>query len=236
MPRRPSTGGLLTPGGSRPEKPRGPQMRRPQSRHAWNLRFAPRPITPPRNVAHSWSGSSTMAPASVIIIGDSNVSYSSTRRQPWRWVSQHSCGTFQFPPMVEILQRLAPCPVAYVPLPQLRVLHNISLTLQMTAHTLPKPCTAIILAGQNDADEWSRYSTRCPEELKGNFCATMRQRVRWLQGLLQQLGLQQIWVLPFDDPSGQFTPLYQDLVKGYVEVLKAASGLGPPNRGHSTAL
>ena len=51
----------------------------------------------------------------------------------------------------------------------------------------------------------------------------MRQRVRWLQGLLQQLGLQQIWVLPFDDPSGQFTPLYQDLVKGYVEVLKAAS-------------
>lgn len=142
LPRRPSTGGLLTPGGSRPEKPRGPQMRRPQSRHAWNLRFAPRPITPPRNVAHSWSGSSTMAPASVIIIGDSNVSYSSTRRQPSRWVSQHSCGTFQFPPMVEILQRLAPCPVAYVPLPQLRVLHNISLTLQMTAHTLPKPCTA----------------------------------------------------------------------------------------------
>ena len=64
----------------------------------------------------------------------------------------------------------------------------------------------------------------------------MRQRVGRLQGLLQQLGLQQIWVLPFDDPSGQFTPLYQDLVKGYVEVLKAASGLGPPNRGHSTAL
>ena len=162
-------------------------------------------------------------PESILVIGDSNVSYSGTCQQPWRWAGRHSCGTLHFPSMVELLQRTAPCPVGYVPLPQLRGAHDSDLTIRMAAQTLPRPCAAVILVGQNDADEWSRYSTRGPEDLKQNFRLTMHRRVLRLQDLLLGLSLTPVWVLPFDDPKGEFTPLYQELVQQYSQLLHAVA-------------
>ena len=161
-----------------------------------------------------------MAPQAVLLLGDSNFSFYGTRRQPWRWVSRWTCGTIEYPSLIRRMQDAAPCPVAYIPLPQLRGLNSVEMLLESTARLLPKPAVCLVAAGQNDADEWSRYSTRGPVELQAEFRAVMLRRVRRLETILMRADLQPIWILPFDYPEGQFTPLYTDLVAQLREVLQ----------------
>ena len=161
-----------------------------------------------------------MSYSSLLVVGDSNVSYYGTTRQPWDWIARRSCGLLNFPCMIQELRRAASCPVAYVPLSQLRGLGNITLLLESTLSVLPKPTLVLILVGQNDADEWSRYSTRGPLELSASFRDTMARRVTRLDQMITRGGAQSVWILPFDDPSGQFTPLYLGLVSLLTEVVQ----------------
>ena len=161
-----------------------------------------------------------MAYSSLLVVGDSNVSYYGTTRQPWDWIARRSCCLLDFPCMIQELRRAASCPVAYVPLFQLRGLGNITLLLDSTLSVLPKPTLVLILVGQNDAGEWSRYSTRGPLELSASFRDTMARRVTRLDQMITREGVQSVWILPFDDPSGQFTPLYLGLVSLLTEVVQ----------------
>ena len=103
--------------------------------------------------------------ASILLLGDSNLSYAG---DSGRWRRLWSClrGT-EDTSVVERTCGHAGCAVSF-PLQQLRLGQRELLSLVTVVAELPSPTWAYIHAGQNDADYWSRRSTRT-EELEDTF-------------------------------------------------------------------
>ena len=156
-------------------------------------------------------GSNTMSPGSLLFIGDSNLTYAGSTIW-WRRLLSRLLGTY-WASTLDHLIALAPCRVMYIPLAMLSESRKLEPSLYVTVQALPTPVIAILLCGQNDADWWSRQSTRVGGDLEAEFDAYLARRHYSITQRVLRAGCQQaIWVAPFDDDSSCFTTAYSSLV------------------------
>jgi len=72
----------------------------------------------------------------------------------------------------------------------------------------------LVLVGQNDADAASRESTSVSAERIDQFRQFIKDKAQKLEDDLMQFREATIhWVIPFDDPKAEWTPLYVQLVE-----------------------
>ena len=159
---------------------------------------------------------SSMA-ASILLLGDSNLSFHDSAYQWWR---TRGGMARQWEGSVAWQACRQGNSMAFFPMQQLRLGHREALAILTVVRNLPSPTWAFVHAGQNDADYWSRRSTRT-EDLGRTFGLHVRQVVRELERLLHELGILRVmWAMPFDDPGGGLTTEYRLCVAVLVECLR----------------
>ena len=155
---------------------------------------------------HGRSHTGSSMAASVLLLGDSNLSYT---HGGGRWASL--LPYLRHRQVFSVAEQVCEGEGCFVffPLQQLRLGSRERLALRTLIRHLPSPTWAFIHAGQNDADHWSRMSTRT-HELAGAFRDHLRSTLERLETGLCDLGIQRVlWATPFDDPEGGFTREYQ---------------------------
>ena len=100
-------------------------------------------------------------------------------------------------------------------------------TLETVLETLQSvnPSTTVsilVLTGQNDADHFSRRSTRNAHEIRAQYRELIQKKATELENHIGKFPQVKIyWVVPFDDPRATFAPLYNDLVCDLKEEIRS---------------
>ena len=79
----------------------------------------------------------------------------------------------------------------------------------------------LVLFGQNDADSVSRNSTRKMTEAKEDFRQMVNAKYDEMERDMAPYPQVKIhFAIPFDDPDGDFTDLYKELVANLTEIIQ----------------